>query len=365
MIAGGQLIEKTVTSSEDGSLRLPIIPFYLRESEDHPYGFSIPLMLELSEKFINLMRTIIFKSARKAVSSQGVIVFSGALGPGDKAVIDTVLEEGGVGTVEGNTLTGVTDIREMVMPLNYNASPINPALIQAMQMELDVFQAQSQTVDLDAVSSARTGSAKRAQISVQDRPKTISISLMSRAVEDVYDSIYELIRVHHTSMIDVPTQAPNGGRDSARLNEPLKREIPRFDEQGNPILDDNSPEGIAMQSLDVTLNDTGIMMKAQSSGRGSLPLDMISRFQILTALAQAGVIMPDTVRELTLEDEIKAIDDMMRNKIQMAQAALQGALGSAPETPSGDGALGTNLEDDTRQAAEQAQSVSLGSEVQV
>lgn len=365
VIAGGQLVEKEITTGlpdpesdeEAGPLRLPLVAFYLNQSVNHPYGFSIPLMLALSEQFINSMRAIIYKSAKKAVSTQGVIVAIPNLGDGDLEELNYVLEEGGVGHIKGNT-QGPIDIRDMVMPLNYNAAPINPALMQALSMEMQMFGNQSQAVDPDELKNARTGAAKRAQMSASDRPKALSMTLLSPSVEKIHESVYELVRIFHTKEIGVEIEVPGGGRQFVVLNEVYRRNVMV---QDSMYATPDNPRGFALEPIELTLNSTGISMYAEAEGRGKLPLDMIARFQILIALQQVGAITPETVRRIGLDEEIREMDDHIRRQqeqqmmnqmlmqtMMMDDPAMQRASANALGQPQGLGILPGDMSRDAR-----------------
>lgn len=372
VIAGGQLVEKEVTTGipdteegeEPGPLRLPIIPFYIKESLDHPYGFSIPLMLALSEKFINGMRAIIYKAARKAVTTQGVVVAIPNLGDGDLEELEYALEEGGVARIKGNT-QGPFDIKDMVMPLNYNAAPINPVLMQSVDMEMSMFRAQSQAVDPDELRSARTGAGKRAQMSATDRPKGLAIAVLAKSIEEVWESVHELVRIFHNQEIGVEIEVPGGGREYIVLNELYERNVlVQAEEFASP----ENPRGFGVEKFSAKLNSTSVTMYAEAEGRGKLPLDMIARFQILVALQQAQIIEPETVRRLALDDEIKDIDDVARRKRQEQEAQMQQAMfmtqmmdnpemqqvaGNALGQPQGEGIMPQEVARDANQMAAQ------------
>lgn len=348
VLAGGALVYHEVMDFDEAVGRhLPIVPFYLRESKNHPYGFSIPLMLELSQTFINLMRAIMFKSAKKAVSNQGVIVAIPEMGVGDEAEIDRILEEGGVAKLRFNNIQGPTDIRNMVMPVNYVQSPIQPSVLQAWQMEANTFDQQAQTLNLDAVASARSGSAKRAQAQVNDRPKTISVSLLSRAIENVYDLIYEYIRTHHKDRAKINIRLDGGARETVYLNDPYSMKIPYMDANGQLFPDPFNPEEPFMMETSFKLNDTGLIFIAESEGRGDIPLDPIQRLQYATLLKQNQFITPSFARDIVLNADMMAKDDMYKEKekkeqmeqmqqmMQLQQqqmAAQQGGIG-LPQLP--------------------------------
>lgn len=314
VIAGGALVHKEVSDYDSAVGRLPIVPFYLRESKQHPYGIATPLMLEHSQRYINILRAIAYRSAKKAVSNQAVFVHVPSLGQGDEEELDRVLESGGVGKIRGNNIQGPVDIREMVMPV-YNASaPLSPSIIQAIRMEEEAFGNQAQSLDLDALASARSGSAKRAQASVNDRPKTISISLLGRAVQRVYELVYENIRVHQKERFKIDIRESGGNRYSVFVNDPYSMRLPFLDDMGNAYEDPMNPGSIIYQQVDVILNDTSIVMKAEAEGRGNMPIDPIQRLQYATMLEQGQFIGKKYAREIVLDDDQIARDDVLREQ---------------------------------------------------
>lgn len=336
VIAGGVLVEKTVYANYDDEgmkveknfIALPIKPLYTRESEQHPYGFAIPEQLELSEEFINRMYFIMYKAAKKAVSNQGIIVNMQSLGPGDLEKINAVLDEGGVAPIQGNEFQSQNpDIRTMVQPLNYTNSSLPAAMIQAVQSEEKAFQSQSDTINDDAINRARSGSAKRAQIAADDRPKTIAVNLLSRSLEDIYDHVWGMITKHHTQEVAVPVDIPGVGRQVVNLNQKLTRVIPEFDAFGNPVfhpafVSPDNPNGLVMKPVEFVVNSTAVKLKARADGRSELPQDFTARFQILVALRNAGAITDELLRYLTLPEELKAMDDGFRQAIAEQQQLL-------------------------------------------
>lgn len=314
-LAGRQLVDYQTWDSSEGPLRLPIQPVYLRKSVNHPYGWSLPLMLERSEEYINAVQSIIFQSALRAVSTQGVAVAIPNMGEEDLEELEHVLHHGGVARITGNNVQGPIDIRDMVMPMNFTQSTINPALVQAMNMQMNMFSTQSQEVDSGAIGAARSGAAKRAQISVADRPKTISINMMSEGIERIWDNIYELIRTYHADEVDVTVDLPGGIKESVKLNEPYVRNVLII----NPdAISPENPLGIESVVFEATLNSTLIDMRAKSDGRSDLPLDLVSRAQLGAMLVQTQAILPETFREMVLaaNPELKAFDDIARKKAE-------------------------------------------------
>lgn len=324
-IAGGELIRKEVNNPVEGQINLPIIPFYLRESEEHPYGFSLPLMLEISQEFINLMRAIIYKSAKNSVSPQGVLVNISNLAPDDVKKVNRVLSEGGAADIELGTSRSVQDT---IMPLSYNQSQLSGAAVEAMSNEERVFQVQSQSLDESAIARAESGQAKRAQIMADDRPKTISISLLSESVENVWENLHELTQVHYRDEVKVEVDNQDQGRRQVPLNRqgratvPMARGDQMFLRESN-VTDENP--GFVPEQVDFTRNDVTLPMKAKAEGRSSLPVDKQARMQMLMTPLELGVITPETFRELVLDEEIKAIDDRNRQRQDQVDQMVQQA----------------------------------------
>lgn len=344
-IVGGVLVEKKVYGTfaveekgiEEGSTMLPLIPVYDRESDQHPYGYSLPEQLRLSEEFINRMYFIMYKSARKAVSAQPVFIHMAALGKDDLKAINAGLDEGGAVPIWGNEFQRHNpDISRIVQPLPGLASQISPALLQAVSAEERAFTKASGAIDQAAISRSRSGSGKRAQISVDDRPKTITRALIARGLERLYETIWDNITIHHTDRVSVLVDVPNAGREMVVLNDEHRRYLPVFSDSGKPVFDPafvspENPSGLVIKPFDFVMNSTALRMKARSDGRSELPSDMISRLQVLIALVQNELISKETARDLTLPDYIKAIDDINMKKQQRAQAqqlALQQQLSS-------------------------------------
>jgi hypothetical protein len=384
VIAGSQLLEKKVYSTVEGgrgeksSVKLPLVPYYLQESEEHPYGYALPLQLETSEEFINRMYFIMYKAAKKAVANQGVIINASALGKEDIARINTVLDEGGVVPVRG--LPGQEqrlDLQKVVQPLNYVQSQLPAAMIEATRAEESAFQAQSGALNTAALDRSRSGAGKRAQVAANDRPKTVSINLLGRAQQRLHEVVYDQIQNHHTEYVAVPVDMPGKGRQLVVLNEPYERILPVFDQLGNPVTDPSAVEpgnesGIVMKPFRTVINATTTSMHAIPETRADLPADMLSRYQLLAAMQSTDTISPRTARDLTLSDEIRAIDDANREKDQaelerqqqqqLALLAQQGMLpgqenagggASFPELEQA-GANGNLLQDDQADVRNQA-----------
>jgi hypothetical protein len=316
-VAGDMVVEKEMWESTEGAVRLPIVPFVFRRSRRHPYGRSQAKDLAQSEHLINRVRSLMFKSGLESIRPNGVSIFVKNLGPDDRQELENSFETGEPAFITGNMVgNDTTDIREIVMPHNFASSPLDPSLRQMMQMEMQAFRTNSFQGDPEDVGQARTGRAKRAQIQFNDRPKSLSVQAITRSVENVYDNLYELMRTTYNEKHSVTINGPQGRRQ-VTINEEFNEKLPVFDEEGNPKTDPQG--GIILNELQMTLNSTNVDMKAQAETRGTLPHDMISRFQILRQLEEAGYVVKETSRDYILDDSLKLADDINRQKKQEQQ----------------------------------------------
>lgn len=380
VIAGGQLVEKTITANfedeesgvELGSIRLPITPYYLQKSEEHPYGYSIPEQMEISEEFINRMYLIMYKTARKAASNQGLIVNASLLGDGDIFKIQQMLDEGGVAVIRGNEKQSHNpDLSKVVVPLNPHNAQLPVSVVEAVRNEEASFQQQSGSVNLAAISRSRSGSGKRAEVTATDRPKTAQVGFIATSEEMVMDSVYNLVQIYHSDHVNVPVDIPNQGRQMVPLNLEVSRILPVLDESGEPVFNEAfaneevagplfNQQGMAMQEVKFVINDVSLNMIALSDGRGDLPHDPIQRLQIISALHSIAPLEPDTLHEFLLPPELKTVNDANREKRMKEEARMQELLlqaqggqgvlpqqGGAPTFPQLEGAdsLGTLVQD--------------------
>lgn len=343
VIAGGQLIEKEVSDPMDGMTSLPLVPVYIKEAETHPYGDPIPLKLKYSEMFMNLMRLIVYKSAKNAAATTGVLVDANALTENDQARVQRIMNDGGLAAIEGNA-QGPKSLEDIVVPVNHTNTTLSRAPIEAMQNEERVFQEISQSLDIQAINRAESGAGKRAQMMAQDRAKGISIGNLHRSIRMVYDRVYEFISVHHSEdNVPVIVQETDGSRRRVQLNQPVQDRVPKVSRDGkvqmNPKLQTrDNPLGLVEQTIEYRLNDTSLNMRAEVEGRGDLPTDPTARFNMLLMWLQAGLITEDTFRELQLTPWIKAKDNKNRErKRQKKKKAMQEMLArqQGQEPPAG------------------------------
>ena len=337
VIAGGQLVEKEVSDPTRGPVELPIVPVYMNEAETHPYGDAIPLKLKYSEMFLNLMRVIIYKSAKNAAATTGVLIDAKQLTENDRARVQRVLNEGGLGAIEGNQ-KGPTNLKDIVVPVGQTQTALSRAPIEAMQNEERVFQEASQALNMEAVDRSDSGAAARAKIMASDRGKGLSIHNLQRSIKTIYERVYELIRVHHTAEnVPVMVRGSDGSRRQALMNQPVQDAVPAMTRDGQLKTDprlksQRNPLGLVEETVEYRLNSTSLNMKPRVQGRGDLPTDPVQRFNVLMMWLQAGLIETDTFRELQLSDWIKALDNKNRTRkmqeqmrqMQQAQQAQQG-----------------------------------------
>lgn len=324
VIAGGVLIEKSVSDPMNSITHLPVVPIYIKEAETHPYGDPIPLKLKYSEMYINLMRLITYKSAKNAASNSGLLVDANALTENDRERVNRVLDEGGAAAIEGH-VDGPVGLDDIVVPVGNTQSTLNRASIEAMRNEERVFQEMSQSLDIQALERAESGAGKRAQVMAQDRAKGISIGNLHRSIRMVYDRVYEFIRSYHgKENMPVVVRESDGSRRRVRLNQKAQTSVPKITKDGTMKADprlksQNNPLGLVEETLEYRLNDTTLNMKAEVNGRGDLPSDPVARFNLLLMWLQAQLITPETFRELQLDPWIKAVDNKNREKKRQKQ----------------------------------------------
>lgn len=323
VIAGGVLVEKEQYDFDEGSGLLPLIPLYVDEAKDHAYGYSLPLSLEFSQRFSNLMKAILYESARNTVSNNAVAVLTENLGLGDEEEIDHVLEHGGVAKLSGNNLQGPTDVRNMVMPLNYTVSQLQPAILQALQLEEAAFGSQSASVDMSSVGRARGAAGKRQQVAIQDRPKAIGIELISNMVESLYNVVYEFIRINYPGESQVVVRRLDGTRETVSINKEETFEFPVLSFTGEPMPDPNNPEQPHMKEMTITANDTKITMIAEADGRGPEPINQMQKAQYYALLGQMGLEAEYILERVLTREQFVRNSEYKKTREQQEQQQMQ------------------------------------------
>jgi len=324
-IAGGQLVEKEISDPMESRARLPIVPLYLRESEQHPYGEALPEKLEQSEEFINLMRLILYKSAKNAASNQAAVVDASKLTSSDKDRLENVMDQGGLAALDGIPQSKGLD--QIVQPLNMNSS-LSSAPIEAMQNEERTFKEESNALDMQALNQAESGAAKRTQIMASDRSKNHMFSNLARAKLSIYDNIFEIMQLKYGSD-EMPAMArdPEGRRNEVRVNQSVQDKVPKINQKNQLITrrsnrDAQDPIGVVLESFEYDLNDLTLPMTAQPKHDLDLPGSPTNRFNLLLMYLQTGMITKETMRELQLSDKIMAMDNAKRAD-QKRQKRLQ------------------------------------------
>ncbi len=356
VIAGGQLVEKVITANfedeengiEEGSIQLPIIPYYLQKSEEHPYGYSIPEQMEVSEEFINRMYLIMYKTARKAASNGGLIINASLLGEGDFEKIQTMLDQGGAAAIRGSQRQSQNpDLSKVVVPVNPHNAQLPVSVVEAVRNEEAAFREASGTVNLAAISRARSGSGKRAEVVAADRPKTAQVGYMATSEELVWEAVYNLVQIYHRDHVNVPVDIPGEGRKMVPLNMEVSRIVPVLDDTGAPVFNEAfaneevagpffNPMGVAMQEVSFIINDVTLNMKAISDGRSELPHDPVQRLQIVSAMHQLAPLEIETLQELLLPRDIRAINEAHKQKRMERERQMQEQLLGLGQMPTGD-----------------------------
>lgn len=341
VVAGNVLVERETWEATDGQIRLPCVPFQFRQSRRHAYGRSEAKSLAQSERLVNRVRSMMYKSGLNSIRPDGVSVFVQNLAPGDQEQLQQSFEEGGPAFITGNMVGNeVSDIREIVMPHTFASSPLDPALRQMMNIEMEAFRFNSAKGSSEAVDQARTGRGKRAQIAFNDRPKNFSVMNITGSIKRLYENLYEIIQTVYSDKntpVDVSTQQ---GRQQVKLNEEMTMEgMPVIGEDGTKVRradlqgEGNSQTGEEMvtRPLEFVLNSTNFDMDARVQNRADLPFDIPSRHQIVRQLQADGYLSPEFARRLVLSDEMRLRDDMhrkdqkRRRAQQMAQQMRQQA----------------------------------------
>lgn len=345
VVAGDILVDKKQWEASDGFVSLPIVPFQFRQSRRHPYGRSEAKSLAQSEKLVNKVRSMMYKSGLNSVRPDGVSIFVQNLGPNDRQELEDSFEEGGPAFITGNMVgQEVSDIREIVMPHTFASSPLDPALRQMMNMEMEAFRFNSSKGNSQAVDKARTGRSKRAQIAFNDRPKNFSVLQITGSIKRLYENLYEIIQTVYRDT-SVPAEVKGeAGRREVRVNEEVTlRDMPVLDEQGNKRTEESletpeNPDGMVTRDIEFVLNSTNFDMDARVENRAELPFDIPSRHQIVRQLEADRYISHDYARRLILSDEMRLRDDMQRRSKQRQQRrqaaqALRQRAGVNPQGP--------------------------------
>lgn len=337
VFAGGQLLSHEVFTSRERPIRLPVFLVYVAESLRSLYGYSLTRALERSEEFINRYREMLFRAGERSVRSGAVAIWTKHIGANDRRQIQGAIKNGGVAWLEGNMIaSNVDDIRKVVMPLPGAGAPLDPGLAAAAAQEYAAFGMESGAPDEKAVGRTRSAAGKRTQLTFADRLKTVSILSLGRAEKEIAEAVWDWRRVlaageEAAASVDVPGE----GRWSATLNLPYKaKDVPVVDAYGDLVLDTTErteayPLGVPKtRDLEVTVNDTRLVMRGRTSSASGLPLDPAERRRILATDLKMQAITPHTYRHFVLDPAVRDFDDFVRRRMR-AEAEKQAELETA------------------------------------
>lgn len=334
--AGGVLLHVWSWTEDEKTTLLPLVPCYLLENVNHPYGYSLPMKLKPAEDFINKVRLLIYEQAIRTFSNQAVAVLASRLGASDDPEqMEGKMREGGLVIIEGNEdedgQGADADVRRIFMPLASMTAGVAPALIDLLRLEMENFKMSVSMIDQEAMARARTGFAKQQEQQAADRTKSIMLSNQSQAAEGLYERTASGWR-RVTDMVAVPTKT-----GYVIINEPTTEKVRRF-QNGQPVrfmqlVTPENPEGNVWDDVEGLVGDTRAVFSALSDARSWLPNDPAMRFEMLMALAQANeqgeaLIVNKTLRDNVLPEQIREEDDRNREAIEKAQQATMAAQGA-------------------------------------
>lgn len=336
VITTNKLLEYHVFTPEEVPMELPFVPFYIKTSKRHPYGFSVPLMLELQQRFVNKMLAIMAEQAMNSIAPNTFAVFLEHITGQDREEINRAIEEGGLAELEGNDTNDISDI---IQQFPKRQQGVNNAIANVMQNEERAMDREGQALSPGMLASSRSASGKMALQNAADRPKQYSILNIANGVENHWERMYQLLQrqVGREEMI-LPIQ----GGDAVVLNQKEKEPILEKTYNGEPLMLDSqksakNPLGLVFREEEFTKGDLTVPMYAQADTRGMWPTGLRAKLQLASGMAEAGVLLSQkTVRELVLDERTKQRDDMNAAEEQGAQGeqqrlleALQGAQAEA------------------------------------
>jgi hypothetical protein len=344
-ITTNKLLEYRVFTPEELPMELPFVPFYVKTSKRHPYGFSVPLMLELQQKFANQLRAVAAEQAMNSISPNTFAVMLSALGGGDREEIERAAQEGGLAWLEGNDTEDITDI---IQQFPNREQGLNNALIQTVRSEEQAMLREGQALSPEMLSGARSAAGKQAIQSAADRPKQYSILTIADGVEKHYERIYKLLQ---RSVGQEEMLMPLPGDVSVVFNKTERQPVVEKTASGRPLTADSlkskeNPAGVAWRSKEFTKGDLSVPMEARADTRGVWPTGLRAKLRLASAMAEAGVLKSQkTVRERVLDERTRMRDDLnaemeegqsqLRQQIRQALQQAQGGDQTGGENAQG------------------------------
>ncbi len=327
--------DKTVKyESVAGAIRLPFHPFYLMVADDHPYGFSMIDNQELAEDAFNRIIAITMKYADRSLENAKIGILQGKAGEGDAERLRRGLKDPNQDVIEirGNNLYDEDeDIRKIVQPLGGVVPQPPPMLMQVGSMLLQNFQRTSSTLDRTAIARARSAAGKRTEIAASDRPLIMPIERIINAIETLWEAGYEEVQALYGDREDTETVTTGGGAQQVLLNQEVTELLPVIGEDGLPVTNDllvteDNPDGVQYYPAYFVVNSTQMPMRATSEDRAGLPIEPVTKAQLLSLWRSLNMVVDATVRRLGLPKQVRDIDDMERRKLEQQQEQLD-ALG--------------------------------------
>lgn len=346
---GSKVVFKEVITSGDGMLCLPFVPYYLMESENHPYGFSLARALRITAEYVNSMLYAAFAQAKKSVSPQSLIILASKLAKQDSVEDMTeTLREGDVLTLYANK--DIDNINQVVSSAGQLSSSLGAATLQAIDLGRDLLYRHASSPNREAIANTESGRAKEAELAVADRGNTMMTDTIARSDELVYDMTYEYIQVHFKNTMAVPIRNARGEFESVTVNQPATELLPVPDPiTGEPMVSESfvipgiNDEGYMFKRVDFVKNSTNIDMVAEAEVRSEIPTAWAARFKLFMQLAQIPGLLRSqrTARDFILPDEIQAADDKNWGEDQaiLQQQALQQAMLAGGLDPQSGGQL--------------------------
>lgn len=348
VLAGNTLLSVRTWTDQEREVALPVVPAYLEEAADHPYGKSLTRRLALVQRYVNELRVLLFEQGSRVFSNQSVAIDANKLGSRDDAAeIVKAIRQGEPFVVHGNqdaddAIAGKHVLSDVFFaPASATPSGLNAETLQLLRMELETFNSMSEMASSEELLRARTGLGKQKAMDAADRAKISMLSLLARFVEAVHERC-----AGNWRRVSGP-QVVFAGEDYVRLNEPVRERVPRLDEFGeprpNPLYDPEMAAIVAeypdlaasaprellepylMAEVEGRFGDTSAPVYATSDSRSFLPSDPVLKLQMLSAMAEQGMelLLPETIRDEVIPEGLRAKDDKYRERRARLEAEFQ------------------------------------------
>lgn len=345
--------ETYVFDTQRGHIGLPLVPFYLYEHNEHPFGWSVIEQLELAEDAINRIIAILMKYADRSLENAKVFVMQSLAGANDIANINAGMDDPDQKIIEiaGNSpMHEDPDINKILMKVNNMVPQPPPMLVQLLNMLLGLFSRSGNSANKEAIARSRSAAGKRTELAIGDRPLTMPVELVTDGIESVYNVTYRTEKsIISGEKRRMSVAAANGAAADVILNQRVQEEIPEFDANGLPIVEDidltTGDVRWATRTAFFEINSTDMPMKAKSETRGGLSLNPVQRAQELAAYVEMQWVDPETARVVGLPRTLRALDDSIKRKTARERQAATMAAKAVGAAPTGgmDGAAQSDI----------------------